>query len=363
MKNVLVCPLNWGLGHATRCMPIIAELERQGAKVLIASDGRALELLKKEFPSHTRFEIPSYNIHYKSRFGFISNMVQQVPKFFKAVAKENKAIQQIVKENDIDIVVSDNRFGCLNEQTHNVFVTHQVKILLPWQWKIVDPLVFSINTNYIKKFDECWVPDVGTSPNLTAELSHSSSISKNPFFKYIGPVSRLESVDVAIKYEIFALISGPEPERSNLEKMLIGQMKACGVKGLIARGVPEGSNKIKALTEQIDIVDFLDSSGVAEAMCASEIVLSRSGYTTVMDLYKLKKKAIFIPTPGQTEQEMLANNLMDEGLFYTQNQKYFDLGNALAASEDYKGPEGIELGGDELEKVITELLINSSCDA
>lgn len=355
-KRVLVCPLNWGLGHATRCMPIISELENQGAKVLIASDGRALKLLQKEYPNHTTFELPSYDIHYKSRFGFISNMVSQVPKFFKAVAKEKKAIEKLIIEKDIDIIISDNRFGCLNKQTYNVFITHQVKILLPLQWKIVDPLVYEINTNFIKKFNECWIPDFAGTPNLTADLAHSKAITNNPFFKYINPISRLENQAVNIEYEVLALISGPEPERSNFEKIVTQQIQNLGIKALIARGVTEGSNQITQLDEQIDIVDFLDSKGVAKAMCAAKIVVCRSGYTTVMDLFKLKKKAIFIPTPGQTEQELLANNLKKEGLFFTQKQKKFDLGNALILSEDYTGPKGLQIPENALKKVVTDML-------
>lgn len=355
-KKVLICPLNWGLGHSTRCMPIINELIQCGAEVLLASDGRALSLLKKEYLQLTVLELPTYDIHYNNRFGFMANMVSQVPKFFKAVEQENKEIQRIVDEYEIDIIISDNRFGCLNKNTHNIFITHQVKILLPWQWKLVDPMVFAINTNFIKKFDECWIPDVEGKPNLSGQLAHNKETKNTDFFKFIGPISRLNKIKTEFNYEVLALISGPEPERTNFEELLSKQLKEQAIKALIVRGVTEGTNTIKPLNSVIDIVDFLDSKGIAKAMSAAEIVVSRSGYTTVMDLFKMNKKAIFVPTPGQTEQEMLAVNFKTQKLFYSERQKNFDLANALALSEEYIGPSGVEIDNEILQKTIEKLL-------
>lgn len=359
--NILVAPLNWGLGHATRCMPIIEEIERQGGNVILGSDGRALKLLEKEYPNHQIVELPPYDIHYKNRFGFIVNILQQSPKIIRNIERERKAIKSIVEQYDIDAIIADNRFGCRSDETYNVFMSHQIHFYLPKFWRFADTLMRKINRGWIEKFDECWVPDVEGNPNLTGSMSHSVDLDKS-FYKYIGPLSRLKKLDLPIKYKVLALLSGPEPQRTNLEKIMIEQLKDFGEPALIVRGKPESDRGWHKLNSYVDVVDFLDSSGINEAICQSEWVISRSGYTTVMDLFKLDKKAIFIPTPGQTEQVLLGDIYKEQGLFYSINQKQFDLRNALVLAEEYSGPRGISMN-DNLMKQQVSLLMDKVAKA
>jgi len=353
--NILVAVLNWGLGHATRCMPIIEEIERQGGNVVLGSDGRALKLLEKEYPKHQIVELPAYDIHYKNRFGFIVNILQQSPKIIRNIERELKAIKSIVKQYDIAAIIADNRFGCRSNETHNIFMSHQIHFYLPKFWRFADGLMRKINRGWIEKFDKCWIPDVAGYPNLTGSMSHSSDLNPD-FYHYIGPLSRLKKMDLPIKYKVLALLSGPEPQRTYLEEKVIDELKDFGEQALIVRGKPESNKGWQKLNSYVDMVDFLDAKGINKAICQAEWVISRSGYTTVMDLFKLDKKAIFIPTPGQTEQVLLGEIYKEQGLFYSVNQKQFNLRNALALAEDYTGPKGISMSDSLMKMQVKELM-------
>lgn len=173
-KKILICPLNWGLGHATRCVPVINSFLKQGAEVFLASDGVALEFLKKEFPLLTVFQLPEYNVQYQQSGNMTIGILLQSPKIFMAISKERKAIEKIIQENNIDVVVSDNRYGCYSKKIKSVFITHQLFIQTPVALGFLKPLINYINNHYIKKYSAVWVPDVASENNLSGKLSHQS---------------------------------------------------------------------------------------------------------------------------------------------------------------------------------------------
>ena len=329
-KRILVAPLNWGLGHATRCIPIIEELLNQNWEVLLASDGRALNLLKKEFPNLPHFELPSYNIQYPKR-SMIMNMAYQIPKILQAILKEKRAIEKLIKKEKIEIILSDNRFGCYSKKTKNIFLTHQINIKTPIPF--FDRFVGIINHYLIGKFDECWIPDFENEPNLAGSLSHGFQL-KN--VKYVGSLSRMKYFKKVKKYDAIAVLSGPEPQRTYLEKKIIDQAKNLDSKILIVQGKTEIESKIRQL-DNIEIIPFLTSKELNETIMESEIMICRSGYSSIMDLVNLRKKAFLIPTPDQTEQEYLADKLFEEGIFYFQNQSEFDLELGIEKAERFKG--------------------------
>ena len=316
-KTILVAPLHWGLGHATRCIPIIQELLNANFNVLLGSDGEALLLLQKEFPSLPFVKLPSYNISYPKRGNlFKLSMLLQLPAFYKTNSLEKKLVQKLVSENRIDGIISDNRFGIRSDKVPSVFITHQLNVLSG------ATTYFSgkIHQTVIKKFDECWVPDVIGSPSLSGRLGHLKSNNFN--VKYIGPISRFKKRKHPIKYDILALISGPEPQRSMFENKLVETLKNSNNKILLVRGVVESRQH----TEQvggISIVNYMNSPELEAAINESEYVISRSGYTTIMDLSKLEKKALLIPTPGQYEQQYLAKRLKNLGLAASCEQHQF----------------------------------------
>jgi len=349
-KRVLVTPLDWGLGHATRCVPIIDLLLELECEVFIAGAGSSMLLLQQEFPTLKSFQLPGYNPVYPASGSMMVKLMLQSGKFMKVVRDEQNQIEQLVQENKIDLIISDNRYGCYSAKIPSVFITHQVKLLAEPGWKWLGFLANKVLSRFIKKFTVCWVPDFPGSL-LTGKLSASLS-SK---IRFIGPLSRLKNIDhTGIKYKVVALLSGPEPQRSIFEEIVTKQLVESDLPGLILRGVID--RKRKMIGDKIEVVDHLDSEELSLVMAQAEIVVSRSGYSTVMDVARLGKKAIFVPTPGQTEQEYLAKRFMQLGLAFSMEQKEFHLGRALEESANYKGFEDYPSDDSSLKQNLEEIL-------
>ncbi|QHI37121.1 UDP-N-acetylglucosamine--N-acetylmuramyl-(pentapeptide) pyrophosphoryl-undecaprenol N-acetylglucosamine transferase [Kordia antarctica] len=329
-KTVLIAPLNWGLGHATRSIPIIRGLLAHDFTPVIASDGIALALLQKEFPDLETITLPDYQIEYaKKGKNFKLKMLKDSPKLLKAISKEKKMIKKLVKQRDFCGIISDNRFGVYSKKVPSVFVTHQLNVLsgtTTWFSSKIHQLV-------IRKFDECWIPDVAGKPNLSGKLGHLKNSSLP--LKYIGPLSRLLPQELPMVYDLMVILSGPEPQRTILENKLFEEVKHFDGKVLFVRG------KVEAKQDDFqflncDVYNFMQSDELEKSLNESELVLCRSGYTSVMDLAKLNKKAFFIPTPGQFEQEYLANRLQKKKLAPMATQDDFSIRD-LSRASDFKG--------------------------
>lgn len=329
-KTILIAPLNWGLGHATRCIPIIKALHENDYIPIIASDGIALELLRKEFPYLKSLELPSYQIEYaKNGKNFKWKLLQNCPKMIEAVLEEKKMVKKWIKKYSIDGIISDNRLGVFSQKVPSVFITHQLNVMTGNTTWITSKL----HQHIIKKYAECWVPDFEGIPNLSGKLGH---VKKADFeIKYIGPLSRIHKKDVPKLYDLMIILSGPEPQRGLLEEKLKKEVLHFGGNIIFIKGVIEKDQK----KEQIDNVtyyNFMNTRQLEQTFNESGIVLCRSGYTTIMDLAKLEKKAFFIPTPGQYEQEYLAEKLEKEGLVPYAKQDDFTMKNIFEI-ENYKG--------------------------
>lgn len=329
-KRILVAPLNWGLGHATRCIPIIHALLDNAFEPIIASDGVALELLRKEFPELICIELPSYNIKYSKKGSFFKlKLLKDSPKVIKAINAEKKAIKEIVTLYKIDGLISDNRLGAYFKEIPCVFMTHQLQVLSgSTTW-----LSSKVHQNIISKFDECWVPDTYGQDNLSGKLGQGTFGTM--VIKYIGPLSRFKKLDVDKRYDIMVLLSGPEPQRGMLVEKLMGVFKSYDGSVLFVKGVVEEVQTTSTIGN-ITICNYLMGSELETTINESTLIVSRSGYTTVMDLAKLGKKAFFIPTPGQFEQEYLAKRLTEKGLVPSCSQDEFTI-DKLKEIDDYEG--------------------------
>ncbi len=353
-KRILIAPLDWGLGHATRCVPIIHELIAKNATVVIASDNRPAELLKKEFPDLEHIRYPGYTLDYPVSENMAWTMFRQLPKLFRGIHAEHKFLAKIINDYAIDAVISDNRWGAYSKSIPSIYVVHQLRILLSdfiqWGQGIVD---FE-NRQLIKNFNEVWIPDFASEQNLSGDLSHSSRLPKNAFF--IGPISRLVKLD-GMRKELDALVilSGPEPQRSVFEEMITSQLKETSLRSLIVKGTPEKNFKLK-LSDTITVVSSLTSSELSQAIASAHIVISRPGYSTIMDLSFLGANAIFIPTPQQTEQEYLANRLKEQRICYSELQCDFSLQQALKQFNSYSGFSQLQNDYSVLQQRIDHLL-------
>ncbi|HHM21246.1 MAG TPA: glycosyltransferase [Bacteroidetes bacterium] len=348
-KKILVAPLNWGLGHAARCIPLIGELHRQGASVVIASDGRALHLLRKEFPQTPFFYLPSYRITYRFK-NMAANIAIKMPRLLLAIAQENRCIRQIIQTHGIGGIISDNRLGCFSKKIPSVYLTHQINLLAAnplFQWA-----ARHIHLFFIKKYSECWVPDMEAPPNLSGVLSHNHKAGP---VQYIGALSRMEKMQVEKKYDVIAVLSGPEPQRSHFEEAVIKQLRTLPYRCLIVQGKTE-MEKRHPVGNNIEVVSNLTGRALNEAILAARLFIGRAGYSSMMDLAKLEQPALLVPTPGQTEQEYLGRLLMQNGHFYIQPQNQLDLKNGIPAAIEKGGMDGFCFDRKKMERAVAGFL-------
>lgn len=329
-KNILVAPLDWGLGHTTRCIPIIRELLDQGAKVSLASSGRAGTLLQAEFPGLPYVGLPAYKIRYAFH-NMNWNMALQCPKILRTVLAEKFQIKKLVKKQKFDAIISDNRFGCFHPNIKSVFITHQLHIRIPNP--VLRRLLAWVNNYAVLQFDECWVPDQNHPDNLAGALSFPPV---HPNTQYLGLLSRMRSQNLANRYDFVAILSGPEPQRSKLESMLISQLMALPLKSLIIQGKTEKKEKIQ-ISKNLEMISYLKAEGLNQVVASSKYIICRSGYSSIMDLARLGKKALLVPTPGQTEQEYLADQLFQKGICFQQNQAKLNIKEALEKIDQFTG--------------------------
>jgi uncharacterized protein (TIGR00661 family) len=353
-KRILVTPLDWGLGHATRCIPIINALLQQKHTVLIACSGASLQLLKYEFPQLKFFELPAYNPQYGIHTSMVFTMARQLPKFINAITAEHKALEALVEKHSIDVVISDNRYGCYSNKATSYIVTHQLNILMPAAWRWMEGIVNTINHHLLKNFKAVWVPaHVELEGNWFPYrlVAGKEKLNAVP----IGFLSRFEKQDLPVKYDVVAICSGPEPQRTEFESMLKQQLEYTGLKTILISGKPNEKADNILENAQHTVVSHLTAKQLQNVIAQSKIVVSRSGYSTVMDMAAMQHKVIFIPTPGQTEQEYLADELKRLNIAYSVNADSFDLLKALKRAEKYKGFKNFKPHSNWLQKAIEQL--------
>ena len=331
-RKILVAPLDWGLGHATRCVPIIRELLQQGAGVVLAGEGATKKLLQAEFPQLPFAELKGYGVRYSSeRWSLPFVLASQIPKILSAIQYENERVAAIVKEHGIQGIISDNRYGLYHEGLPTVFITHQLLIKTGWGTRI-DQWLQSLHYHHLQKFTECWVPDAPGTPNLGGELSHPEKKPALPLH-YLGQLSRMKAGN-SHEQHLLVLLSGPEPQRTIFEKLLWEQLESYKGSVIWVRGLPEEEG-LSLQRESVQVFNHLPAEALNKFLNEASFVISRCGYSTLMDLAAVQKKSILIPTPGQTEQEYLATHLMQQQLALCLTQEKFRLQQALDLARDF----------------------------
>lgn len=343
-KTILVCPLDWGLGHATRCIPLIRQFIIENSRVIIGSSGSQKVLLQQEFPNLTFIDLKGYEVKYPKSGSMALKMLLQLPKINKAIKSEHVWLAKIIDEHQIDLVVSDNRYGLWNKKVKSVLITHQIFVKAP----IGEWMIEQILKRHFDNFDEIWIPDVEGENNLSGDLSHKKPLPNN--YRFIGLLSRFSNASVTssvsqncgtyrevdhFEFDFIAILSGPEPQRSIFENIILKQVESSNLKGILVRGIPEDNSECKIQNAELKVFNHLETDEFLHYLQKSKVVISRSGYSTIMDLAALGKKGILVPTPGQTEQEYLAKYHSQKGRFFTQIQKDFSLEKAFNEVENY----------------------------
>ncbi|MBK7028809.1 MAG: glycosyltransferase [Bacteroidales bacterium] len=335
--EILISPLNWGLGHATRCIPIIRLLLSHNSNVTIATSGRALALLKNEFPQNQFIDLPGFSPLYPKSGFMVLKMFLLIPSFLFYLVYENYRLSKIIKLQKFDLIISDNRYGIFNRKVKSILITHQIRIQVPQSFFWMRSVLLLINRILMKPFDQIWIPDYNGNKNLSGALSHKVRLPSNAV--YIGPLSRFKSIDIKLPKEkdsILAILSGQEPQRSILEQKILHQLKDTDRNIILIRGKSEGQKEIKKFGS-ITMVSFALAKEIEQLIRKSALIICRPGYSSIMDLAVLGGKVLFIPTPGQTEQEYLAEFFMQQGIALSVAQNKLNLREDIHNAILYKG--------------------------
>jgi UDP:flavonoid glycosyltransferase YjiC (YdhE family) len=355
-KTVLISPLDWGLGHATRIIPIIREFQAQGANIILGAEGKAFNLLKIEFPDLLIIRLPGISMHYPNGKFLALKLGLEIPAYLKQIRAEHQLLEKIIDEYSVDIVLSDNRYGLWSGKCKAIFMTHQLQIQAPGIWKFMNPIIQIVNYSFIRKFDECWIPDIAQFPGISGKLGHPAVFPKSSY--YIGILSRFKRQEfrsTSIQYDYLGIVSGPEPQRTQFQNLLFEAFskskKRCAlICGLLNDKLPENQTN-----GNVHLFDHLRAEEFLELIHSSDTVICRSGYSGIMDMIVLQKKAILIPTPGQTEQEYLAKILNECEVFYSVSENEFKLSDDIFLQNQFSAPDFI-FQDDLLKKNVARVL-------
>lgn len=316
--KIFVCPLNWGLGHATRSSVVIQQLLNRGHEVVIGADGKALTFLQNEFPKLKCIRVKDVDVSYaNSAFFSMVNYIRIAFSIFSNRRKEQQLLQEIQATEKFDVIISDNRYGLYLKDVHSILITHQTQVKTPFLSGFINNQL----RKWLTKFNEVWVPDFEGSL-LSGELSNGSLNQK----KHVGILSRFTHDDNApIVYDCLYLLSGPEPQRTALEKCLsLTLSKEEGTKkNVLVRGTKQPS-KI-SFPSNVKVIDFATTDELQQLLNSCKNIVCRGGYSTIMDVVAVKKSALLIPTPYQYEQEYLAKYLSDKNYFSATTQSNIEL--------------------------------------
>lgn len=318
-----MAPLDWGLGHATRCIPIISALINNGFTVFLAAEGAQAHLLQTEFPTLTLLPLKGYRVRYsKNKWGLPFVLLLQLPRILRSIRQEHSWLDHTIREQGIDLVISDNRYGLYSKKVSCIFLTHQLNIKAPYAW--MEALLRRIHYHFINRFSKCWVPDGEGVEGIAGILSHPTVLPKIPV-RYIGLPARFRGATDTenFLYDYCILLSGPEPQRTLLEQKCMEAARHLPASFIVVRGRP-GDEQVPLVAPHITVCNHLPGKELEKVLQQSRCVVSRSGYTTVMELLAMHKKALLIPTPGQTEQEYLAEQLQQKGSCISVSQEAFD---------------------------------------
>ncbi|MCB9190983.1 MAG: glycosyltransferase [Flavobacteriales bacterium] len=348
-KRILIAPLDWGLGHATRCIPIIRHLLDIRQHPVIAASGRPLSLLKAEFPEVESVDFEGYNISYPQGSGMAWKMFRSTPQILKRIKEEGSELDGLITKLKLDAVISDNRFGLYSDRIPCVYMTHQVMIKAPF----FETTLYRMHMNYMRKFNHVWIPDF-ENDGLSGDLAHKYPKPFNG--QYIGPLSRFSALNSEEKTDVLVLISGPEPQRTRFENLVLEQLK--GFEGNVTAVVGTPDKEFDRTEGNMRVVSHLNAEQLQQEIASAKLIVSRSGYSTIMDLAAMGKKAVFVSTPGQTEQEYLAKLFDGKGIHLAVKQSDLHLMEAMERSKTYCGFQPRKM--DEFKPVIDAFITSLS---
>ena len=345
-KRVLIAPLNWGLGHASRSADVIMSIQASHpeTEIVLASDDAAAKWLRLQFPTLKLYELPGYEVHYGKGKSVMPAMLLSAPRILRGIYREHRILQRLIPQEEIDLVISDCRFGLWSKLCTTVFITHQLELQPPGgKHSLASRIANYINRFFIKRFHHCWVPDLAEQPGLAGALSHPGTLPHN--CRYIGPLSRFKWIGASTNQhldeglQLLCIVSGPEPQRAMFLQLLLEQLEHLPVPTTVVAGTP-GTSTCKQAPPHVKLMPHLPDEALWHAIQHARLVISRPGYSTIMDLWYAGGKMAFVPTPGQTEQEYLALLLEQQGIAGYAEQADLNLKALIEQSDRYSGFNG-----------------------
>jgi Glycosyltransferase family 28 C-terminal domain len=365
MKQLSICisPLDWGLGHATRCIPIIHALQEQGHTIYIATEGHHEVILKEAFPDARFLPLRGYHVRYaKKRSLFFVTIFLQAPKVLWSIINEYWWLKKMQQRYKFDLIIADNRIGFYHKNVPSVFITHQLYMIMPFNW--ASALFQKLQYAWIKRFSACWVPDMQGPNNLSGKLGNPTKQSSIPVW-YMGCLSRLHQTvqnttynTNAVPIHFLGIVSGPEPQRTILENLLWDAGNQLGHPFVVVAGLPKNEQYHKA-TQIGTLYHHLSGPALAKQISNADYVICRGGYTSLMELIPFGKKLIIIPTPGQTEQEYLGTYWQENNWAICIPQNEFNLATVLLKAKQFNFtmPPFSEINNESLASQLKQLTL------
>lgn len=357
-ENILICPLEWGLGHAGRMIALASKLKEMKKNIFFGAGEKHLSFFRKELPGITCIEFPGFKPRYSRCFPQFFILLLQSPLLLYHIVLEHFRLKRIIKENAIDMVISDNRFGLWNRNIRTVYITHMPLIPCPGFFFFLEYPGIFMHRIIIKKYNYCLIPDLPGEINLSGRLSHGIRLPGN--VRYIGILSRFSGnkyEDIPFSAgcpENIVILSGPEPQRSVLQNKLKQVFEKKEESTIFLAGNPEKTRE-KDCSGKITEYQHLTAKEMGKLIKAGKYIITRPGYTSVMELVSLNCTALLIPTPGQTEQEYLAKYLAGKGWFRSLSQKEINPGISIRNSEV---PGIFDTINRESRKLLEEVLMD-----
>jgi hypothetical protein len=357
MGNVLITPLNWGLGHATRDIPIIRELQRRGHEVTIGACGNAFTLLKREFPSCNFEYFEDYPLPYNRGRFFFPTFTAHLPRLIKGLADERRSLGKILNKGRYNLIISDSRPGVFSDAIPSVHITHQIHQSLPLLFWPAELIGVRVNANAFRRYDAIIIPDNPPGNfSLSGKLSRTYIRHKQPELYYAGILASVSRQKSHKDIDILALISGMEPQRTALEKILLDQVPSLPGKKVLLLGKP-GANREVPVDDETEVFSYVSNEEKTSLMSRARFIISRSGYTTMMDLAEMQlTNGLFIPTPGQWEQEYLSSYYRRKGWFFSKNQYRLRLTRDIDKARPYSGFPDMPSTNENVARLYEQLL-------
>jgi len=354
--KVLFAVGSWGLGHATRDLPLITRLLETGCEVAVVSTDRALSLLRRELGPHCEFfdwpDVPKPLA--RTARVFYTKMALSVPLVFRSILSEQRALQDLLRSRRFDRIISDNRFGVQSRRVDSYQIVHGLRAIAPRRNRQLELAVEYFSYSMLRRAKRIIVPDY-EGEGLSGELSHGLSFFEPDRLEYIGILASVRRRSVPVDVDYFVTISGPEPQRTILEELVLSQVDDLPGRVVVALGKPEEPFRLRKCG-RAQVFSYLDRRQQENMMNRSRLIVSRSGYTTLMELVELGAQALLIPTPGQTEQEYLSWLHNSRGTYLSVQQHRLQLGRDVERARRFRGFNAPHLTDESVERFMRLML-------